>query len=154
MKIGDIAKRLNTTVRTLRFYEEEGLIHPRRSAGGTRLYDESDLERFAALLALARLDIPLHTIRELTAIRADSRSGNEASHQVNEKLQTMRKGLKMQLQAIRRAEQDMQRAQQLISGCFGCRKRPNRHNCDPCSISDGVNTIQVMQVVWDEVERN
>ena len=154
MKIGDIARRLHTTVRTLRFYEEEGLIHPVRSAGGTRLYDESDLERFAALLALARLDIPLQTIRELATIRANSRSGNEASHQVNEKLQTMRDSLKLQLQAIRKAEQDMQRAQQLVNGCFGCRKRPNRKNCDPCEMSNGVDKINVMKVVWDEAERN
>lgn len=154
MKVGDIAKRLNTTVRTLRFYEEEGLIHPRRSAGGTRLYSESDAERFEALLALTRLDIPLQTIRELTAIRTGSRSGNAASHQVNEKLQTIRDSLKTQQQAIRKAEQDMQRAQQLVSGCFGCRKRPNRRNCDPCSFSDGIEQIQVLRVVWDEAERS
>ena len=154
MKIGDIAKRLNTTVRTLRFYEEEGLIHPRRSSGGTRLYDEADLARFEALLTLTHLDIPLQSIRELTAIRANSRTGNEASHQVNEKLQAMRDGLKAQLQAMRKAEQDIQQAQQLVSGCFSCRKRPIRKNCDPCEVSRDVETIKVLRVVWEAAARD
>ena len=154
MKIGDIAKRLDTTVRTLRFYEEEGLIQPRRSSGGTRLYDEADLARFEALLTLTRLDIPLQSIRELTAIRANSRTGNEASHQVDEKLQAMRDGLKAQLQAMRKAEQDIQRAQQLVSGCFSCRKRPSRKNCDPCEVSRDVDTIKVLRVVWEAAARD
>lgn len=56
MKIGAIAERLGTTVRTLRFYEEQGLVHPHRSPRGTRLYDEEQEARFAALLALTRLE--------------------------------------------------------------------------------------------------
>ncbi|MFP4132277.1 MAG: MerR family transcriptional regulator, partial [Thiohalospira sp.] len=38
LNIGELAERLGTTPRTLRFYEEEGLLAPERSPGGTRRY--------------------------------------------------------------------------------------------------------------------
>ncbi|MCP3851392.1 MAG: MerR family transcriptional regulator [Gammaproteobacteria bacterium] len=38
-KIGDVAEKLKTTVRTIRYYDEEGLLVPHRT-GGTRLYSE------------------------------------------------------------------------------------------------------------------
>ena len=38
LKIGDVARQLGTTARTLRYYEEQGLLTPPRTAKGTRLY--------------------------------------------------------------------------------------------------------------------
>ena len=42
--IGDVASMLDVSFRTLRFYEEKGLIHPQRS-GQVRLYTKKDLDR-------------------------------------------------------------------------------------------------------------
>jgi DNA-binding transcriptional MerR regulator len=73
MKIGAIAAQLGTTVRTLRFYEEQGLVQPRRTPGGTRVYDEADVARFAVILVLARLGFPLHELAALAAVRCTER---------------------------------------------------------------------------------
>lgn len=154
MKIGDIAKGLDTTVRTLRFYEEQGLIHPRRTAGGTRLYDEQDEARFAALLALSRLDIPLKQLAVLATIRPTSKTGNAASHRVAERLGEMKQQLAAQAQAIASMQQDLQQADALVQRCFGCRKAPRREVCEHCEVSAGVSDSQVLQVVWDEPRRD
>lgn len=154
MKIGDIAKRLGTTVRTLRFYEEQGLIHPRRTAGGTRLYDEQDESRFAALLALSRLDFPLQQLAVLAAIRPASRTGNAASHRVAERLATMKQQLAEQAEAITAMQRDLEKADALVRRCFGCRRTPRREVCDHCEVSSGVDNSQVLQVVWDEPHRD
>ena len=154
MKIGDIAKRLDTTVRTLRFYEEQGLIHPRRTEGGTRLYDEQDEARFAALLALSRLDFPLQQLAELAAIRPASKTGHAASHQVAERLVEMKQQLAEQAEAIAAMQRDLEKADALVQRCFGCRKAPRREVCDRCEVSAGVNDSQVLQVVWDEPPRD
>lgn len=54
LKIDDVAKETGLTKRTIRYYEEIGLIAPpHRSAGGIRLYGEEDVERLKKLL-LAR----------------------------------------------------------------------------------------------------
>ncbi|MFO7592845.1 MAG: MerR family transcriptional regulator [Pseudomonadota bacterium] len=153
MKIGDIANRLGTTVRTLRFYEEQGLIHPRRSAGGTRLYDDQDESRFAALLALSRLDFPLQHLAELAGIRPTSETGDAASHQVAERLEAMKRQLAEQAAAIAAMQRDLEQAEALVHRCFGCRQPPRREVCDRCEVSTGVNDSQVLQVVWDEPRR-
>lgn len=59
------AKRLGVTPRTLKYYEERGLVLPSRSEGRFRLYDENDLEKFERILRLRAVGFSLHAIREM-----------------------------------------------------------------------------------------
>ena len=43
MLIGELAARAGTSARTLRYYEEHGLVRPRRDANGYRQYDDAEL---------------------------------------------------------------------------------------------------------------
>ena len=52
--ISVVAERFEIHPQTLRLYEREGLIRPRRSAGNTRLYDEDTLVRLETILTLTR----------------------------------------------------------------------------------------------------
>ena len=52
--ISSVAKRFDIHPQTLRLYEKEGLIQPVRSAGNTRLYDESTIRRLEVILTLTR----------------------------------------------------------------------------------------------------
>ncbi len=54
LMISAVAERFEIHPQTLRLYEREGLIQPRRSAGNTRLYDEETLERLRTILTLTR----------------------------------------------------------------------------------------------------
>jgi DNA-binding transcriptional MerR regulator len=154
LKIGGIAERLGTTVRTLRFYEERRLVHPRRSPGGTRLYDEEDEARFAALLALARLGFSLEDLAKLAGVRPASRAGDEASRAVASQLLSMDAELKRRAAAIERQRADIERAQAFLEGCHGCQRRPVRAVCDACEVSTGLGDIGVLRVVWDERTRD
>jgi DNA-binding transcriptional MerR regulator len=60
----ECARRTGLTVRALRVYERYGLIAPKRSARGWRIYDASDLIRLNAILALKRLGMTLTQIRQ------------------------------------------------------------------------------------------
>lgn len=153
LKIGAIAERLGTTVRTLRFYEEQGLVHPRRTPGGTRVYDEEDERRFAAILALAALGFSLQELAALAAVRGRSATGDRASREVGEHLHTMDAMLARQAQAIERQREDLRRARTLVARCHGCEKPPRREVCAGCEVSDGLEAIDVLQVVWDEPAR-
>jgi DNA-binding transcriptional MerR regulator len=70
MKIGDIAERAGTTPRTVRYYEEIGLLPPgERPAGSHRTYTVSDLERLKQILRLKDLlGVPLEDLRLLIEI--------------------------------------------------------------------------------------
>lgn len=62
MQIGEIAERTGLTQRTLRFYEERGLLQPAtRLEGGFRLYTQDDLrrvQRIAQFRNVLKLSIP------------------------------------------------------------------------------------------------
>ncbi|HMO54110.1 MAG TPA: MerR family transcriptional regulator [Tepidiformaceae bacterium] len=56
LQIGEAAERLQLTQRTLRYYEEKGLLNPpTRMEGGFRLYSEEDIERIQRILQLKEL---------------------------------------------------------------------------------------------------
>ncbi|WP_323118759.1 MerR family transcriptional regulator [Burkholderia alba] len=65
LTVRDAAEQLGVTPRTLKYYEERGLVTPSRSEGRYRLYDASDLERFGRILRLRAIGFSLHGITEM-----------------------------------------------------------------------------------------
>ena len=65
MRIGDLAHRTGVSVRSLRYYEEQGLLHSARSSSGQRLYVESDVERVQFLQRLYGAGLSSRTIVDL-----------------------------------------------------------------------------------------
>ena len=67
LQIGEVADRLGVTQRTLRFYEEKGLLKPPgRMEGGFRLYSEEDVRRVEQVKQLQKLlGMPLAEIKEM-----------------------------------------------------------------------------------------
>src|SRR3989337_4088463 len=56
LRIGEVAERTGVTQRTLRFYEEKGLLKPpTRMEGGFRLYSEADIQRVEQIKRLRQL---------------------------------------------------------------------------------------------------
>ena len=70
LKIGELAKRLGLNPRTIRFYEDAGVLpQPARSAGGYRVYTSCDEERLRFIKAAQRLGLKLGEIKEVLAFR-------------------------------------------------------------------------------------
>lgn len=66
VQIGKLAKSLNITTRTIRYYEEIGLMGPpERLTGGTRTYNSEDIQRLKFILKLKELGISLKEMQEL-----------------------------------------------------------------------------------------
>ncbi|WP_341991723.1 MerR family DNA-binding transcriptional regulator [Azorhizobium sp. AG788] len=64
--IGDLAREFGVTLRALRFYEDKGLLSPRRE-GLARLYSPADRDRLTVILKGKRLGFTLAEIRSLVA---------------------------------------------------------------------------------------
>ncbi len=68
-KIGEeVAEVPGTSIRTIRYYEEEGLLKPIRTPGGMRLYSARHVDRLRAILALAKNGYSLEAIRALAEL--------------------------------------------------------------------------------------
>jgi DNA-binding transcriptional MerR regulator len=66
MKIKEVAKLTGISVRTLHYYDEIGLLHPRDTTeSGYRIYDEDSLEMLQQILFFKELDFPLNQIKEI-----------------------------------------------------------------------------------------
>ena len=69
MQIGEVATLTGLSLRTLRYYEEVGLVTPSaRSAGGFRLYTAVDVDRFELVKRMKPLDFSLEDMRGLLAV--------------------------------------------------------------------------------------
>ncbi|MEP9376512.1 MerR family DNA-binding transcriptional regulator [Aquabacter sp. CN5-332] len=72
--IGDLARDFGVTLRALRFYEDKGLLSPRRE-GLARLYSANDRERLTLILKGKRLGFTLAEIRGLVAAHEGNAGG-------------------------------------------------------------------------------
>ncbi|MGH3726282.1 MAG: MerR family transcriptional regulator [Mycobacterium sp.] len=83
MQIGQVAARTELSIRTIRHYDEVGLVTPSaRSTGGFRLYTESDVERLLLIRRMKPLDFTLTEMRDLLdAIDTLNRSDATAAQQ-------------------------------------------------------------------------
>jgi len=63
-RIGELSKEFDVTLRTLRFYEDKGLLKPRR-IGNTRLYSRGDRTRLRLILLGKRVGLSLLDVKEI-----------------------------------------------------------------------------------------
>jgi len=69
--ISQVCERSGLSARTVRYYEEIGLLPGvRRSEGGRRVYGDDELERLRFITRLKTLGLPLKEIRDLNAVYA------------------------------------------------------------------------------------
>ncbi|MDF1717391.1 MAG: Cu(I)-responsive transcriptional regulator [Antarcticimicrobium sp.] len=71
MNIGDVSRRSGLPAKTIRYYEEIGLIRPARSPNGYRSFRESDLHRLAFLGRARALGFTIEECRALLALYQD-----------------------------------------------------------------------------------
>ncbi|MFI6413315.1 MerR family transcriptional regulator [Streptomyces sp. NPDC050585] len=97
MQIGEVAERTGLSLRTIRHYEEVGLVTPSaRSKGGFRLYTETDVDRLMVIRRMKPLDFSLEEMRELLEITdrlaaTDDPPSGEERDRLRERLDSYRK---------------------------------------------------------------
>ncbi|OJX43769.1 MAG: hypothetical protein BGO78_02035 [Chloroflexi bacterium 44-23] len=70
MKIQELSKATGVPAKTIRFYEESGVLPlPARTPNGYRDYHQSDIDRLQLVAGARRLELSLDDIREILALR-------------------------------------------------------------------------------------
>ena len=87
LQIGQVAERTGLSLRTIRFYEENGLVIPTaRSEGGFRLYSGTDVARLEVIKRMKPLGFTLEEMQELLSLLADLDSGAGDREQLTDRL--------------------------------------------------------------------
>lgn len=77
MRIGELARRSGASTRSLRYYEEQGLLATRRTASGHRDYDEADLRLVREIRGLLAIGFGLQEARPFVeCLRAGHSTGD------------------------------------------------------------------------------
>jgi DNA-binding transcriptional MerR regulator len=82
MQIGEVAEQTGLSLRTIRYYEEVGLVTPSaRTSGGFRLYSETDVARLRLVRRMKPLEFSLEEMRRvlgvLDALEVDGSDGRD-----------------------------------------------------------------------------
>lgn len=71
MRIGELGRRAGVSTRTLRYYEEQGLLEPSRLPNGYRSYDDQDVEQVRRIRFLLAAGINTEMAREVLPCMVD-----------------------------------------------------------------------------------
>jgi len=93
--IGDLAREFDVTPRTIRFYEDQGLLAPRRE-GQRRIYTQRERTRLKLTLRGKRLGLTLSEIRELIDMYEPGRDERPQLERFLAALQSHRSALEQQ----------------------------------------------------------
>ena len=119
MNIGDAAKASGLSAKTIRYYEEIGLIQARRDANGYRAFDEGDVHRLAFLNRSRGLGFSIEDCRALLGLYADTDRASEDVKRLASEHLTRIDARIADLQALRATVAG------LVSACAG----DNRPDC-------------------------
>lgn len=130
MNIGDVAERSGLPAKTIRYYEDIGLIRPRRGENGYRAFGKSDVHKLAFLGRARSLGFSIEECRALLALYEDAgRASSEVKQVAEGHLDQIERKI-AELQAMRAT------LAQLVHRCHGD-ERPDCPILDDLAGEDG-----------------
>jgi DNA-binding transcriptional MerR regulator len=138
LKIGEFARIAETNLRTLRYYEELGLLVPAaRSEGGFRYYRPTDVNRVKLIWDLQQLGLQLEQIATLLGRRGEGETHAQLLGRVRDALSEHERLLRERISLLQAQLGRVQAAGLKLADCAGCQHHPSPENnfCEPCRAS-------------------
>lgn len=109
MRIGEFAEQAGVTPRTIRYYEDLGLLGPNEREGhGFRYYTDTELTRLKKIDALKQLGLSLEEIGEVLPLYCDDPTGVRGKRRVLEILQRQLAETDEKIETLQRFRADLQ----------------------------------------------
>ncbi len=119
MNIGDVAKAAGVPAKTIRYYEEIGLIRPLRGGNGYRAFRDTDVHKLAFLGRARALGFPISDCRNLLQLyEDDSRTSAEVKEIAQEHLQEIEGKIR-----------DLDEMRATLANLISCCAGDNRPDC-------------------------
>jgi DNA-binding transcriptional MerR regulator len=133
MRIGDLAKKAGTTIRTVRYYEQLGLIRPAgRTKGGFRLYAEDELRKLKLIKSLQTVDIPLAEVKSFFDQRKLGRTAAEIAPHIRQILQVQLGQMEQRIAQYRSLQDSLRETLDILGCCARCPNEPGPEVCSTC----------------------
>lgn len=148
---GEMARLSNSTLRTVRFYEEEGILRPvKRTDGGHRLFDRGELDRLLFISDLRMAGLSLDEIKEILELKKASSTAKDAAQEVRRIFGARIQELHEKLAVLTRLRDEFARTSESIASCLGCQDNESfPEGCRDCSvITSHAHLPRSTRVVW------
>ncbi len=141
---GELARAPGATVRTIRFYEEEGLLRPAVvSEGGHRRYTGDDLERLRLITDLRELGLSLCEIRSVLEIRNGCRTAAEFALRFQQVLAGHLEQAQRRLERLRRLRKELLDAVETLGAGLGA----HADELCPCAVAEAEHAPRIVRVL-------
>lgn len=135
MQIGEVAKRADTTIRTVRYYLHEGMISAvQRSKGGFYLFDANIVDKVRYICHLRELGLSLSNIKHLIEIRRKSKIGGTASSLLRARLEEQLEFTEKKIEEYLELKRELSETIRVLEKCADCKGKPKRSVCGQCSV--------------------
>lgn len=146
---GDMARGCETTVRTVRFYEEAGLIEPvARSEGGHRMYQPEQLLKLQLIMDLREAGLSLQDIKGLFELKSGCATPEQASTQMLSVLEAQIACMQRKITVLRRLREELASMAATIRECQECETPDFQRACDGCEVMNRPEAPRAMRLLW------
>jgi len=122
-QIGEISRSLGVTTRTLRLYEQMGLIEPpQRTEGGIRYYTKDDIRRLKFVLKLKELGLSLQQMQELAEIYGETKMPDKIMPRLIELLDSHTDAIHRRIEKLSSLARDISEYRKRIVDFYGIPK--------------------------------
>ena len=148
---GDMARLSESTLRTVRFYEQEGLIEPeRRSPCGHRLFSGRELLKLQLALDLREAGLSLQNIKDLFCLKADCACPEEASQRMSHVLTEQIDTMQQKIAKLRKLREELTAMVSVLTECQSCEEGNFPIACENCDVLSSPQLPRALQVLWHE----
>ena len=146
---GDLARACDTTLRTVRFYEEAGILCPEtRSDGGHRQYGPDDLAKLQLVMDLREAGLSLCDIKELFALKGKHATPEAASAAMQQVLEGQIDEMQRKIATLRKLREELAQMVAIIQECRTCGSTEFPKRCMDCDVMNRPGLPRAMRLLW------
>ena len=146
---GDMARLSKTTLRTVRFYEQEGLIASQaREDGCHRKFPRSELRKLQMISDLREAGLSLQDIKTLIGLKRKCDSPQTAACQMSEALGRCIQELQQRIDTLARLRSELTSTIATIRSCRDCREPKFPAGCSDCDVTNQPDSSRITELLW------
>lgn len=146
-----MARLSASTLRTVRFYEEAGILEPlERTPGGHRLFAHEELVKLKFAGDLRHAGLSLEEVRSFFATKAEHNTGAEAALALSEKIDKQLALVESQVQLLQQLALELSSVKSALRGCASCKDTEHfPDHCGDCAVMRAQEQVpKALQVLW------
>lgn len=146
---GDMARLSQTTLRTVRFYEAEGLIRAmERGDGDHRRFARSELHKLQIISDLRESGLSLKQIKDLIDLKRRHPTAPAAAGQATTTLCAEVEEIERRIATLQRARADLLSTVTTLRNCQGCTEPGFPEHCGQCAVMTEGECSRTTDLLW------